>query len=102
MSIACGGNHCLCLSNTGSIYSWGQGVYGQLGQGLDIDKSMEPLLLNKLRGKEITSVYSSYSYHIKIACGQHHSLFLSSNGSVFACGNGYYGQLGLEREVDYV
>lgn len=58
MSIACGGNHCLCLSNTGSIYSWGQGVYGQLGQGLDIDKSMEPLLLNKLRGKEITAVFS--------------------------------------------
>lgn len=56
MSIACGGNHCVCLSNTGIVYSWGQGVYGQLGQGLDVDTAFEPMVLHKLRGKDISSV----------------------------------------------
>lgn len=56
MSIACGGNHNLCISSTGTVYSWGQGMYGQLGQGLDIDTATEPMALNKLRGKDITSV----------------------------------------------
>ena len=52
----------------------------------------EPAIVTKLRGKDITS----------IACGQNHSMFLSSSGHVYACGNGYYGQLGLDQEIDYV
>lgn len=39
---------------------------------------------------------------MQVACGQNHSLFLATNGSVYACGNGYYGQLGLDKENDYV
>lgn len=38
------------------MYTWGQGAYGQLGQGLDVDSSSEPMILNKLRGKEIVTV----------------------------------------------
>lgn len=53
---------------------------------------VEPGLVTKLRGKDIVS----------IACGQNHSMFLSASGLVYACGNGYYGQLGLEQEIDYV
>lgn len=102
MSIACGGNHCVCLSNTGIVYSWGQGVYGQLGQGLDVDTASEPMILHKLRGKDICSVTEECCYDEQIACGQNHSLFLAANGSVYACGNGYYGQLGLEQDIDYV
>ena len=67
-------------------------MYGQLGQGLENEEVFEPTVLSKLRGKNIISV----------ACGQNHSMFLSSSGEVFACGNGYYGQLGLDREIDYV
>lgn len=92
LSIAGGGSHSACLSSTGNIYTWGNGIYGQLGQGLDRGMVTEPAIVTKLRGKDITS----------IACGQNHSMFLSSSGHVYACGNGYYGQLGLDQEIDYV
>lgn len=92
LAIAAGGSHSACLSSTGNVYTWGNGIYGQLGQGLDRTTVAEPAIVTKLRGKDITS----------IACGQNHSMFLSSSGRVYACGNGYYGQLGLDQEIDYV
>ena len=91
-SIACGGSHNVCICSNGSIYSWGDGMYGQLGQGLNVLSSPQPLQITKLKGVDIQA----------ICCGQNHSLFLSSNGTVYACGNGFYGQLGLEVGIDYV
>ena len=67
-------------------------MYGQLGQGLNVLSSSQPLQIAKLKGVDIQSV----------SCGQNHSLFLSSNGTVYACGNGFYGQLGLDVGIDYV
>lgn len=66
-------------------------MYGQLGQGLNVLSSSQPLQIAKLKGVDIQSV----------SCGQNHSLFLSSNGIVYACGNGFYGQLGLDVGIDY-
>ena len=74
------------------VYTWGEGLYGQLGHGIEVDHLMEPTVLSKLIGKEIVNVF----------CGMNHTMFLSSNGLVYACGNGYYGQLGLQLEIDYV
>lgn len=91
-SIACGGFHNICICSNGSVYSWGGGMYGQLGQGLNVLSSSQPLQIAKLKGVDIQSV----------SCGQNHSLFLSSNGIVYACGNGFYGQLGLDVGIDYV
>lgn len=102
MSVACGGNHSACLSTSNNVYTWGCGTYGQLGQGIDVESSFEPLLLHKLSGKEICAVGKRERDSMQVACGQNHSLFLSTNGSVYACGNGYYGQLGLDKENDYV
>ena len=91
-SIACGGFHNVCICSNGSVYSWGGGMYGQLGQGLNVLSSSQPLQIAKLKGVDIQSV----------SCGQNHSLFLGSTGIVYACGNGFYGQLGLDVGIDYV
>ena len=32
---------------------------------------------------------------LQISCGYYHSLFLDVRGEVYACGNNYYGQLGI-------
>jgi alpha-tubulin suppressor-like RCC1 family protein len=32
---------------------------------------------------------------VQVAAREDHTLFLRSNGSVYSCGNGFYGQLGL-------
>ena len=74
------------------VYTWGEGLYGQLGHGIEVDHLFEPTILSKLVGKEIVNVF----------CGMNHTMFLSKTGLVYACGNGYYGQLGLQLEIDYV
>jgi alpha-tubulin suppressor-like RCC1 family protein len=33
VDIACGGYHCLSISNKSEIYSWGSNEYGQIGNG---------------------------------------------------------------------
>ena len=92
MSIACGGFHSACICNNGSIYMWGDGTYGQLGLGLDVSIAAQPTYLTRLNGMDIHSIY----------CGQNHTVFLSARGNAYACGNGYYGQLGLGVGTDYV
>lgn len=91
-TVACNGNHTCCLSSTGVVYAWGEGTYGQLGLGIETNIALEPKEIPGLQDKDIVNVY----------CGQNHSIFLSSTGAVYACGNGYYGQLGLTPGIDYV
>jgi alpha-tubulin suppressor-like RCC1 family protein len=33
ISVACGEAHCLCVVDSGELYSWGQNSCGQLGSG---------------------------------------------------------------------
>ena len=37
-SISIGGGHCVAVTDTGLVYTWGRGRYGQLGHGDDADK----------------------------------------------------------------
>ncbi|GLI62584.1 hypothetical protein VaNZ11_005258 [Volvox africanus] len=45
--LACGWRHTVCVTTTGRVYSWGRGVNGQLGHGLEQDL-YEPTLLSCL------------------------------------------------------
>ena len=72
-SIACGEGHCLAtikdnLSNTQTIWSWGNNKFGQLGQGTIIKKCL-PRPINCL------FEYNSYRFD-EVACGGFHSLCL--------------------------
>ena len=69
-SIACGEGHCLAtikdmLSNTQTIWSWGNNKFGQLGQGTIIKKCL-PRPINCL------FEYNSYRFD-EVACGGFHS-----------------------------
>ena len=55
-------------------------------------KVIKPTEIKSLQDKDIVGVF----------CGQHHTIFLSSTGLVYACGNGFFGQLGLQPKIDYV
>ncbi|MEI2724392.1 MAG: hypothetical protein V9H26_12930 [Verrucomicrobiota bacterium] len=81
-SIAAGTVHSLFLcSNSAVPLSNGRNVFGQLGDGTTTDK-LTPVQVNGLIG--ITA----------IAAGSNHSLFLKSDGTVWACGSNSSGQLG--------
>ncbi|KZV91503.1 RCC1/BLIP-II protein [Exidia glandulosa HHB12029] len=143
VSIVCGANHVLALTNTGRVWVWGDGEKGRLGRRIVERRPVNALVPERLALKNIILIgagdYHSFaqdargivyawgenSAHqtgvdtddtvlwtptevdalhpdelggrrvVQISCGEHHSLFLLSDGSVLACGRADDGQTGL-------
>ena len=83
IQISCGWGHSLALDNVGTVFSWGFGKTGALGNR-NYSNSNIPIKVN-MAGKRI----------ISISCGSQHSGFLTDNGEVFMCGANHNGQLGI-------
>jgi len=84
--IECGGCYSICKTFNDDIYSWGANNGGQLG---------------------IVNTTPQYTPHqcmnwpdniVDIKCGTAHTLILTSNQEVFACGSNSFGQLGKIHE----
>ena len=83
-AIAAGEHHSLALLKNGTVKAWGEGTAGQLGNGAETNSDV-PVEVSPQRLKnEVTA----------IAAGQSHSLALLKNGTVWAWGEGTFGQLG--------
>jgi hypothetical protein len=80
--ISCGFHHSMALTESGRVFSWGYNSSGQLGHGNTV---------NSNKPKEI--ILKNISMR-SIACGQRHSLVLSTDGDIYAFGNNEVGQLG--------
>ncbi len=87
VAIAMANYHGVAVSSTGRVYTWGgYGSSGTLGDGLATD-SLTPVAVDRsgvLSGKTIVAV----------ACGQYHTLALSSDGLIYSWGYSLYGELG--------
>lgn len=90
-AIACGSRHTLALAadGDGELFSWGWGVYGQLGHG-DTRVRLRPVEVEALLGTSIT----------RLACGYRHSLVCTREHGVWAWGWGRHGQLGIGSWTD--
>ena len=62
----------MLLLTDGSLYSWGHNGYCQLGNGCTTQMSIPQTIIANLANKRI----------IKVACGSHHSVALTSDGEV--------------------
>ena len=78
------GQHSLALKSDGSVWAWGTNRYGQLGDGTTVDKSSLAPVQAMAPGSGVT----------QLAAGWDHSLTLKSDGSVWAWGYNFFGQLG--------
>ncbi|XP_054456253.1 probable E3 ubiquitin-protein ligase HERC6 [Anoplopoma fimbria] len=88
VSIACGQDHCLAVCASGQVFSWGAGDDGQRG------------ILPNLLCKRPSQVPMPLQIPvIQVACGNSHSLALTTGGDVFSWGLNSHGQLGLGKEV---
>jgi RCC1 and BTB domain-containing protein len=82
--ICCGGFHTLALIDTGDVYSWGKGEFGQLGVGSDSNAAL-PRLISALH--DVGRVAA-------ISAGENHSVVATVTGDVYSWGYGKQGQLG--------
>jgi alpha-tubulin suppressor-like RCC1 family protein len=82
-SIAAGYYHSLALCSNGTVRSWGDNGWGQLGNGTNISNSNVPVQVSSLTGI------------VKIAAGGGHSLALKNDGTVWTWGRNDLGQLGI-------
>ena len=81
VAIAAGSYHNLALTCNGTMWSWGQDTYGQLGN--------DTALVN-----QFIPVQTGASYCRAIGAGAYHSLAVRYDGYVYAWGYNVYGQLG--------
>jgi len=82
IAIAGGRVHSLALKNDGTVWAWGYNADGQLGNGTNADSNV-PVQVSSLTGI------------IAIAGGREfHSLALKNDGTVWAWGDNYYGEIG--------
>jgi alpha-tubulin suppressor-like RCC1 family protein len=89
ISIAAGAYHSLALCDDGTVVSWGNGTYGQLGDNSLTFRSV-PVAVNVAAG---TSALAGKTV-VAITAGRLHSLVLCSDGTLASWGSNDYGQLG--------
>lgn len=82
VAITGGSSHSVVLTSDGTVWSWGNNMFGQLGNGTFTQKNSSPAPISSLTGV------------IAISSGGYSTLALKSDGTVWSWGNNYYGQLG--------
>jgi alpha-tubulin suppressor-like RCC1 family protein len=83
VAISAGSGHSIALKRDGTVWAWGYNGEGQLGNGTAADsRSPTPVQVGSL--SEIKA----------IVAGDRHCLALKGDGTVWAWGNNWHGQLG--------
>ncbi|KAF0973590.1 hypothetical protein FDP41_008294 [Naegleria fowleri] len=92
VKLAVGGFHTIILTSHHHIYVSGRNYEGQLGLGPSCNNSYVSSLLHF---QKLTYFEERHIRIESISCGEKHSVFLASNGNVYACGSNYKGQTGI-------
>ncbi|XP_065932279.1 E3 ubiquitin-protein ligase HERC2 isoform X6 [Magallana gigas] len=89
VDVACGSGDAqtLAVTDSGAVYSWGDGDYGKLGRGGN-DGCKTPKVIEKLMGQDVVRVY----------CGNQFSMALTKSGAVYTWGKGDNYRLGHGTE----
>jgi alpha-tubulin suppressor-like RCC1 family protein len=80
--LCAGRDHSIALDTNGVVWTWGRGLYGQLGVGTSVWFSSVPVCVTGL------------SNIASIAAGPNHNLAVDARGAVWAWGRNSAGQLG--------
>jgi hypothetical protein len=79
IQIAAGGKHSAAIAASGSAYTWGEGLCGQLGLGRCTKKAVP----TRIDGLPLLAA---------VACGTNHTAFLDADGALHSCGMAARGQ----------
>lgn len=87
------GNYCsFAVDESGDVWGWGLNSMGQTGLAVS-DEIQSPNRIESLSKAALKG-----DVVIQIAGGEHHTLFLTAAGKVYACGRCDSGQLGLNED----
>ncbi len=86
-SIAAGGYHTIALKTDGTVWAWGGGRTGQLGNGDTININTPMQVVGEGGVGFLTDV-------IAVACGDLHTIAIKTDSTVWAWGSNHVGQLG--------
>ena len=87
VQVAVGAGHSVALRSDGTVWTWGDNFFGQLGSG-----SFDGLFA---AGNPAPARVPNLNNITAISTMEHHTLALRSDGTVWAWGNGGLGQLGI-------
>lgn len=88
--VACGSRHAVLITKQGEIFSWGEGLSGRLGHGVESDIS-SPKLIDTLCGLNVTSA----------ACGDYHTCATTISGDLYTWGEGTFNLLGHDTGISH-
>ncbi|MGE5740986.1 MAG: chitobiase/beta-hexosaminidase C-terminal domain-containing protein [Candidatus Aminicenantes bacterium RBG_16_66_30] len=88
VAIAANGFHTAAVKNDGTLWACGNGLYGELGIG-----DQPSVFPTPAQALGLTAVAAA-------GAGSHHTLALIDDGTLWACGYNYYGQLGDGTTTD--
>ena len=88
--IVLGRSHSMILMENGDLYVFGHNYYGQLGLNDNVSRN-RPIRNDFFKGKGSIK---------QIVLGWSHSMILMDNGDLYVFGRNYYGQLGLNDNLD--
>ena len=85
---ACGTYHTAAIKTDGTLWSWGGGSMGELGDGT-----------GTIRSSPVQSSLGGTNWKT-VACGYRHTLAVKTDGTVWAAGDNGQGQLGVNSSVN--
>jgi alpha-tubulin suppressor-like RCC1 family protein len=88
IDVSTGEQHILALKNDGTVYSWGSGGSGRLGNNASTNRNTPVKVVNETNTGDLLNIQ-------KISAGYNHSMALAQDGSLYVWGNNDAGQLGI-------
>jgi alpha-tubulin suppressor-like RCC1 family protein len=90
LQVAVGGRHTMCVTEDGLVFAFGFNGAGRLGVGDHEIRLVPTLLRGELENKSVAQA----------AAGYRHTMLVTADGLVFACGSNVEGQLGVGDTED--
>lgn len=90
VAISCGFAHSVAVTESGSVFTWGCGLFGRLGHGVHCDE-LVPRCVDALNAPMIHIVTAS--------AGFAHTVFCALEGQLYGCGLDEFGQVGADNGI---
>jgi regulator of chromosome condensation len=91
--------HSFAVDEDGDVWGWGLNSMGQTGTGFSTAED-DTIVQVPTKVEALSKEHLGGHHVVQIAGGEHHTLFLTSDGKVYACGRSNCGQLGLPDDAE--